>query len=346
MTNNVALFSFVLAFFRHDNNHSQVQCAYLKTQMKVLLALSIMLNIKEFYFMIEQKISFSSDGLALDGAFFTDEKNNDLTLPIVIVCSGFTGQKNIHPERYARAWTKKGYTVFGFDYRGFGASEGIRERVILEEQVRDIANAVAVVSERAKAENRKLFVAGWGMAGGLILDAFRLCEDQIDGLISMNGFFNAVRVQKALRGEHGWKEFKAFMKKERLRLSKGGEKKGIDPFDIYPLDPVSREYVFTELVKAPGYGVTSDFDFADSLISFNPEANLDERFANIPVLIAHGAENDLHPVTEPKSLYASYPGPKSLFLLEGGGHTEWMLDEDPLFIEFSTHIADWIAKQN
>ncbi len=292
--------------------------------------------------MIEQKISFQSDGLKLDGAFFTDAQNSDPKLPIVIVCSGFTGQKNIHPERYARAFTPKGFTVFGFDYRGFGESEGIRERVILEEQVRDIASAVAIVRQRADNEGRKVVLAGWGMAGGLILDAYRLCEGQVDALVSMNGFFDAVRVQKALRGEHGWKAFKQFMAEERLRLAEGGEPRGIDPFDIYPLDPVSREYVFSELVKAPGYGVTSSFDFADSLISFNPEAQLDARFASVPLLIAHGAENDLHPVTEPKSLYAAYPGPKELFLLAGGGHTEWMLDENPLFIEFSGHIAQWI----
>jgi len=292
--------------------------------------------------MIEQKVKFISDGLTLDGAFFVDENNNDTSLPIVIACSGFTGQKNIHPERYARALTKKGFTVFGFDYRGFGESEGVRERVILEEQVRDIANAVSIVHERATEEHRKVVLAGWGMAGGLILDAYRICEGQVAALVSMNGFFDGLRVQKALRGEHGWKEFKQFMATERLRLAKGGEKKGIDPFDIYPLDPVSREYVFTELVKAPGYGVTCDLDFADSLISFKPEAHLDERFSSVPLLIAHGADNELHPVTEPKSLYAAYPGPKELFLLEGGGHTEWMLDENPLFIKFSSKIAEWI----
>lgn len=294
--------------------------------------------------MIEQKVKFHSDGLVLDGAFFTDEHNNDPALPIVIVCSGFTGQKNIHPERYARAFTPRGFTVFGFDYRGFGESQGTREKVLLEEQVRDIAAAVAVVRQRAEKEGRKVVLAGWGMAGGLILDACRLVEGQVDALVAMNGFFDAVRVQKALRGEHGWKAFKQFMAAERRRLALGGEPKGIDPFDIYPLDPVSREYVFTELVKAPGYGVTSSFDFADSLISFKPEAHLDERFASVPLLIAHGAENDLHPVTEPKSLYAAYPGPKELFLLEGGGHTEWMLDDNPLFIQFSGHIADWMQR--
>jgi len=292
--------------------------------------------------MIEQKAAFKSDGLTIDGAFFIDEQNSDPELPIVIVCSGFTGQKNIHPERYARALTPKGFTTYGFDYRGFGESEGVRERVILEEQVRDIANAVAIVRKRADDEGRKVVLAGWGMGGGLILDAYRICEGQVDALIAMNGFFDGVRFQKALRGEHGWKAFKQFMAEERLRLAAGGEPKGIDPFDIYPLDPVSREYVFSELVKAPGYGVTSTFDFADSLISFNPEANLDERFSSVPLLIAHGAENDLHPVTEAKALYAAYPGPKELFLLKDGGHTEWMLDDNPKFIEFSSRIARWI----
>ena len=290
--------------------------------------------------MIEQKITFNSDGFVLDGAFFVDESNNDPKLPIVIVCSGFTGLKNIHPERFARALTPKGFTTFGFDYRGFCESEGPREKVLLEEQVRDIANAVAFVSKRAKEEGRKIFLAGWGMAGGLILDAFKI-NPQIDGLVAMNGFYDAKRVQKALRGDQGWQEFVAYMDDERCRLALGGEARGIDPFDIYPLDPVSREYVDNVLRKNPDYGLTSDLNFADSLISFNPEANLNG-FEQTPLLIAHGADNALHPVEEPQSLYAKYPGPKELFLLQGGGHTEWMLDEAPLFIEFSSTIGDWI----
>jgi uncharacterized protein len=47
-------------------------------------------------------------------------------------------------------------------------------------------------------------------------------------------------------------------------------------------------------------------------------------------------------VTEAHSLYAAYPGPKSLFLLPEGGHTEWMLDEDPKFQAFASHIAGWL----
>jgi len=34
--------------------------------------------------------------------------------------------------------------------------------------------------------------------------------------------------------------------------------------------------------------------------------------------------------------------PKSLFLLPEGGHTEWMLDDDPKFQQFAGHIAQWL----
>ena len=97
-------------------------------------------------------------------------------------------------------------------------------------------------------------------------------------------------------------------------------------------------------IRAPGYGLTSDLDFADSLIAFRPESHIDERFANTPLLIAHGGENDLHPVTEARSLYATYPGPKTLFLLPGGGHTEWMQDEDAKFKTFAGRISDWLEQ--
>lgn len=290
--------------------------------------------------MIEQKVKFNSDGFLLDGAFFIDDSHNLPELPIVIVCSGFTGLKHIHPERFARALTPKGFTTFGFDYRGFGESEGPRGKVLLEEQARDIANAVAFVSERANLTACKIVLAGWGMAGGLIFDAFKI-NPNIDGLVAMNGFYDAKRVQKALRGEKGWRAFVDFMAFERCRLTRGGEAHGINPFvSIHWIrSAVNTKYVNNVLRKNTDYGVTSALTFADSLISFNPEANL-EGFENTPLLIAYSADNALHPVTEPESLYTKYPGPKALFLLEVGGHTEWMLDESPLFSKFSSVIGN------
>ncbi len=290
--------------------------------------------------MREETACFSSDGFTLDGSFYLPDESVAADAPVVIVCSGFTGLKNIHPERFARFFTRRGYVCYGFDYRGFAKSEGEREKVLLEEQERDIANAVAYVRHHALGKARPVVLAGWGMAGGMIFNAAQLVEG-IDALIAMNGFYDARRVQKAVRGDAGYAEFLDWMEEERRRLVCGGAPEGIDPFHIYPLDPVSRKYVDEELRKNPDYGMTADFRFADSLLSFHPEGNL-EAFSDMPLLIAHGGENALHPPAEAESLRAKYPGPCELFLLEGGGHTEWMLDENPLFKIFAGAIAEWL----
>ena len=289
--------------------------------------------------MLEKSVSFISDNIELDGSFYTPDSGENTDKPIMIVCSGYTGMKEIHPARFARFFTKEGYTSFGFDYRGFGKSKGVVNKVLVEEQIRDIANAVTYV--KSVYPNSKIVVAGWGMSGGMILESTKLVKELIDGLVCMNGFYNNVRVQKELRGEEEFSKYKEWLHEERTKNVNGKGEKDFDPFDIYPLDPVSREYVFSELVKTEGYGIRADFDFADSLMLFNCENDL-THLSNIPVLIAHGADNKLHPITEPKSIFEKYPNKeKEIFLLEGGGHTEWMLDTDPKFIEFASKIASW-----
>ena len=284
---------------------------------------------------------FFSDNLQLEGYYYEADRGSDAAKPIILTCSGFTGLARIHPERYARAFTKKGYPCFGFDYRGFGNSQGAVGQVLLDEQIRDIANAVEFVSQKAGAENRKIVLAGWGMGAGLILKS-ALLTDKIAGLVLMNGFYNNVRVQKALRSASGYQKFQGWLNQQRAQVIQGQAKADLDPFDIYPLDPVSKDYVDSVLRKTPGYGLTCSVSFADSLLSFDAEAGV-ESLAHIPTLVAHGADNALHPVLEAQSIFDRLSGDKELFLLEGAGHTEWMLDDNPLFIKFSNTIEEWIA---
>jgi len=292
--------------------------------------------------MTEKSVSFISDNIELDGSFYIPDFKEDSNKSIIIVCSGYTGMKEIHPARFARFFTKEGYISFGFDYRGFGKSKGVKNKVLIEEQIRDIANAVTYV--KSAYPSKKIALAGWGMSGGMILESAKLVKDLISALVCMNGFYNNQRVQKKLRGEKEYAEFLKWLQEERFKNVNGKGEKDFDPFDIYPLDPISREYVFSELVKTKGYGIRADFDFADSLILFNCEQEL-SHLRDIPVLIAHGAKNKLHPVEEPKSIYKKYPcQDKELFLLEGAGHTEWMLDTNPMFIEFASKIALWAKR--
>jgi pimeloyl-ACP methyl ester carboxylesterase len=85
------------------------------------------------------------------------------------------------------------------------------------------------------------------------------------------------------------------------------------------------------------WGVGSSMDLfsrlaiGKSLREISPERDL-KAFAPHPVLVFHGAADDLIPVAESESLLAAYPGPHQHWVTEGDGHleahlkraTEWM----------------------
>ena len=290
--------------------------------------------------MIEEKTTFYSEGLKLDAAYYLpDPGKEDKSRPIIITCSGFMGLNRIHPARFARALTELGYTCFGFDYRGFAGSEGERRRVLLEEQISDIANAAAFASFHPNAYGNRIVLLGWGMGGGLVLEAARLVP-RVVGLVCMNGFYNGKRVQKMVRGFAGYVELLERTDDARALQVQTGEVVEVDPFSIYPLDPQSEDYVDNVLREVPEFGGLVKPMLADSLLRFAPDAHLED-LSRVPLLIAHGERNFLHPPTEAEELYHNYPGPKQLYWLWNAGHTEWMDDANPTFQKLVSAIDAW-----
>lgn len=293
--------------------------------------------------MIEEQVQFYSDGLKLAGTFYWPDGAGEEPGPITIACSGFTGLRRIHPARFARFLTSRGHACFGFDYRGFADSEGPRGRVLLEEQVRDIMHAAAYVSGESRVDERRMLLLGWGMGAGLVLDAARMLLGVV-GVIAVNGFYNGARVQRAHRGDDGFRAFCLQVGAERRERVRSGKAAMVDPFDIYPLDAQSREYVDNVLRKTPQYDAERySMELADSLLRWDPESQA--RDMEVPLLIAHGTENRLHPPGEAEALHAAYGGPKTLFWLETAGHTEFMHDEDPKFQLLAGRIGNWISQR-
>lgn len=290
-----------------------------------------------------EEVTFYSDGLKLNGAFhLPDEFDDSVQHPLVMPCSGFTGLRRIHPERFARYLTDHGYVCFSFDYRGFGESEGIRRRVILEEQVRDVLHAIGFVEHDDRVNSDRLILLGWGMGAGVVLDAAREALGVV-GLIVANGFYSGKRVQQSHHTTKGFLEFRDRVRAAYSNRSRSGEVHWDDPFDFYPLDEQSREYVEKVLRLQPGYDIEEySGELADSLLRWYPEAHA--AYMRTPLLIAHGTRNALHPFTEAEALFSAYGGPKELYCIEGAGHTEWMFDDNPHFRALGARIIRWLGR--
>lgn len=284
---------------------------------------------------------FYSEGLKLDGSFFMPEEGKKREgAPLLIICSGFMGLKNLHPARFARALTLKGYPCFGFDYRGFAKSEGEKRRVLLEEQISDIANAAAFAAAHPLSKGHPTVLMGWGMGAGLILEAAHLVPN-VAALICLNGFYNGRRVQKMVRGYEGWLDFLKDTNLRRREMAQSGRNVDVEPFEIYPVDNISSGYVESSLRLNPDFGGKVRPLLADSLLRFAPEHNLED-LSSLPLLIVHGEMNRMHPPTEAESLYGRYPGPKELLWLWKMGHTEWMQEEGAVFCQVVEKIDSWL----
>jgi len=293
--------------------------------------------------MLIESAALFSDGLRLSGAFFLPEETprESGPRPAVIPCSGFTGLRDIHPARFARYLTARGHLCFGFDYRGFADSEGPRGRVLLEEQVRDIIHAASFVAADERVDARRIVLIGWGMGAGLVLDAARVL-DGVAGVAAVNGFYHGDRVQRAHRDAAAYATFRRMIAEERAERARTGRARRGDPFDLYPLDPQSRRYVDDVLRASDGYDAENySYELADSLLRWNVQAHAPN--LRVPLLVAHGDQNKLHPVGEASALYDAYGGPKELFWLEGAGHTEFMHDDDPKFLALAGRIERWLA---
>ncbi len=293
--------------------------------------------------MIEEPTHFYSDGVKLEASFFfPPEGEGSEERPILVPCSGFMGLKTIHPERFARALTPRGYTCFTFDYRGFGRMKIAGGKVLIDEQIRDIVHAMSFVVGDRRMRNRRMVPIGWGMGGGLVLKATPIAPN-VQGLICINGLYDAMRVQRAVRGESGWRKFRAWFQDRQIQACRTPDTIEVDPFEIYPLDPVTKTYVDGPLNASPGFGGTVHFSFAESLLGFAPESDV-KHLADVPLLIVHGEDNRLHPIVEAESLYTVYPGPKERYWIPGAGHTEWMYDDHPIFRTVVDRIAAWLAQ--
>ncbi|MDI3389835.1 alpha/beta fold hydrolase [Streptomyces sp. B-S-A8] len=282
--------------------------------------------------MITRPFPFFSEGIRLDADLhLPDDNGAGAPYPVLIPSSGYQGLKVIHPERFARALTQRGYAVLAFDYRGFGLSEGERGRLAPQEWADDLRAAVDRAAAAEQLDADRIGLIGWGMGGGVVV-AEAADDPRVRAVASLNGISDGRRSTRAMHDEESWNSLVERVAADRGHRAEHGRSEITSPWDIIRLDLDGRTdgYVGEELYKAPGFGSGVSLESADLLLRFSAEAVAD-RISPRPLLIIHGAENELHKPEEAEALYAAAKEPKQLKFLEGRGHTEWMFDDDPTF---------------
>lgn len=291
-----------------------------------------------------RRCEFYSDGIRLEGLLQLPEgAPHDGRYPAIVLCSGFQGLKELIPAKLWGPLTEAGYACFAFDYRGFGTSDGERGRVQPQEQVEDIRNAVTFLQQQPEVERERIGLVGWGFGGGVVVQA--AAEDaRVRAVACLNGVGDAGRAVRDSRTYTDWLGIQDRIAEDRVRRVLTGQSKKVSPWDVVPLDAVTRARVDGDMYRRfDAFGVEVTLQSAEAYYAFRPELVVD-RISPRPILIVHGVRNALHPIDEARSLYAHAREPKELIEIPEGHHLDWIEPGHPLYLATIPRIVDWFRQ--
>jgi alpha-beta hydrolase superfamily lysophospholipase len=292
--------------------------------------------------MRERQISFYSEGFKLEGTIYLpDDYQPGEKRPAIIPNSGYNGFNEFYPRLFARNLTENGYVCLGFDYRGFAQSEGPQGRVILDEQVQDIKNAITFLQIQEEVDPENIGLIGWGMGASNVVRV-AASDDRVKAVAALNGFFNGERWLKSIHSCVEWVEIKKMIEEDRILRVTTGSSKNEDPFIHYPLDPATNDYVQKELAILSPFGKLTQLQFTDSIISLN--ADKVAKDIECPLFVAHGKDNLLHPVDESIHFYEAATEPKQLYIIDGK-HNDFMYHGHPVFKDLINQLESFFGKE-
>jgi len=111
-------------------------------------------------------VTIKSEGVDLSAWLYMPDSFSG-TIPCIILSNGFGGTKDMILEQYALRFVENGFAVLSFDYRHFGASEGIpRQKFDMVQQVEDLKSVISYARKHKDIDGSKIAVWGTSAGGG------------------------------------------------------------------------------------------------------------------------------------------------------------------------------------
>jgi uncharacterized protein len=306
---------------------------------------------------------FSLDGTRLAGVLRQPERRADgLDNAAVVLCQGLSGVKHLVLPGIAEAFARRGISSLRFDYAGYGGSDGARGWIDPRSRVDDALSAFAWLAAQPGIDGTRIGIYGHSYGGPVALGAAAR-EDRARAAVVVSGPADGRSMLRSVRTSWEWVAFKRLVATERAHLSAGGAPTVVEVQTIFPFSPVFEaqyqrlkfEQGGTSALAAPadnGTPSNSDLDAAlgtthfylasvDAMLAFHPEDEV-RRLGNIPLLLVHGADDDVAPVEDVESLYGNAPGPKHWQIIPDAGHND--LDQGAGRDQAVELAAEWFTE--
>ena len=255
--------------------------------------------------MRERFVSFMHKGERIVGTLHIPDR---MPAPAVIFCHGFDGNR-IGDHRFwvylGRELCKKGFIALRFDFRGCGESDGSSESVTISEEMSDLKAAISWLQDEVKILEDRIGVVGHSLGG--VVAILTAAEDERIKAVCTISSPSSTKIHENAAKNILKVNIKEFMEKGYLDLPSGGR--------------VWRSFMVDALKH----------DILGSVAKISPR----------PILIVHGTEDEIVPVSHAEELFDRAGEPKEKLLVQGANHSFNQWDKYWLVVD---HVARWLEE--
>ncbi|MGF1735052.1 UilS family quorum-quenching N-acyl-homoserine lactonase [Photobacterium satsumensis] len=265
-----------------------------------------------------QQIEFKSKDATIAGHLYLPDNNTAAPLPLIILCHGFCGVKELLIPAFAQRFAEQGYAALTFDYRGFGESQGEAGRLVPALQIEDIHAAIAWGQEQPNLDPER--IALWGSSFGganAIITASQ--TEAVKCVIAQLTFADGETV---ITGDMAVAEKEKFLSTlERMRDKKAKTGKEM----MVPIAKVlsdEQSVAFFNQYKNDFPALSIKIPFLTVWETMNHKPIEAVKNLTAPLLIVAAANDGVNPVSESEALFAHANEPKALYIEEQATHYE------------------------
>ena len=270
---------------------------------------------------MKKPVTFYSEGVKLDGDLYLPRglKKGEKRAGVVL-CHGYTGVKDLYLPDNAAELNKAGYAVMTFDYKGWGKSDGQRNRLAPYSRVADVQAAMTFLGLQPEVDKDRLGIYGtsYGCATVVWVAAF---DERVKCTVGVVGMGHGARWMRSVRRPDEWVDLLERSEKDREQRVLTGKSEWAPRDEILLPDRQSAALASAARAKNPNALNELPLEYIDETLQFHPEWVVD-RIAPRPLLLIAAGDDRLVPREDCISLYEKAKEPKKLVVLPGVGHYE------------------------
>lgn len=259
--------------------------------------------------------------------------------PVIILCHGFCGIRDILLPSFAEAFTRAGFSTITFDYRGFGDSDGERGRLIPLMQINDIISVINWAKEQSSLEGQRIGL--WGTSfGGCHIFGAATSVPGIKCIVSQLAFADGKEVITGKMSNEEKENFIQTLDKMVDKKEQTGKEVFVSVNRVLS-DAESKLFFEENRSKYPKMDIKIPFLTVRETLLYKPALNASK--VRCPTLIVIAANDTVNPPEQGRALFDSVGAEeKRIYVEEDARHYD--IYEGEHFKNVVTIQTEWFKK--